>query len=322
MLQRRLTVLLCAVCIALVPAGLARAGGAIRGYVLLPSAGRVVFVNVDAERVVDSVSVPRGSGPVAASIDGSRVLVANTRLGLVTQIDGIHARWVRRFVGLGRPVALAIVAQPQVGLVRPRYAVAADARGWIYVLDLVTGRVASRIAVARPTAVTLENGRLWVVSGRGATLTQLDLSLPTHPRLLARAPVGVSPAALTPFETSGAAGVDVVSPHGALAQVDGYSLTSKIVGHLVGNFTQLLDGYGGVVWAAASDGRVLGVHASDGRAPYVMHVPRGSQLAIVGGWLAAAQAHTLRMFALGTHRRARTIQLPGAATAIAFAVLP
>jgi hypothetical protein len=289
--------------------------------VLLPSAGRVVFVSVDTRSVVDEVSIPRGSGPLAASIDGSRVLAANTRLGVVTQIDGIHARRVRRFVGLGRPVALAIVAQPQ-GLEPPRYAVVADARGWIEVLDLVAGRVASRVAVARPTAVALENRRLWVASARDATLTQVDLSLPTHPRLLGRAPVGASTVALTPFETSSATGVEVVSPQGALAQVDGYALTSKVIRHLGGRFTQLLEGYGGVVWAAATDGRVLGVGASDRRAPYVMRVPRASQLAIVFGWLAAAHARTLRMFPLGTHRRARTIQLPGTATAIAFAVLP
>ena len=288
----------------------------------MPSAGRIVFVDVDARRVVDAVYVPRGPGPVAASIDGSCVLVANTRLGVVTQIDGIHARWVRRFVGLGRPVALAIVAQPQVGLVRPRYAVVADARGWIDLLDLATGRVASRMRVARPTAVTLENGRLWVASARSATVTQFDLSIPTHPRLLGRARVAAPTAALTPFETSSAAGVDVISLQGALTQVDGYMLTSKTIRRLPGRFTQLLEGYDSVVWAAASDGRLLGVRTSGKRAPYVMHVPRASQLAIVGGWLAAASAHTLRMFALGTHRRARTIQLPGTTTAIAFAVLP
>ena len=115
-------------CLVLVPSGVARAGGAIRGYVLLPALGRVAFVNIDAARVVDSVAVARGSGPLAASIDGSRVLVANTRFGLVTQIDGIRTRRVRRFAHLGRPVALVLVPQPQVGLVRPRYAVVADAR--------------------------------------------------------------------------------------------------------------------------------------------------------------------------------------------------
>ena len=263
-----------------------------------------------------------GPGPLAASIDGSRVLVANTRLGLVTELDGIRARRVRTFTGLGRPVALALVPEPQVGLVRPRYAVAADARGWIDVLDLVAGRVVSRVAVPRPTALALENRRVWVASAGQTRLKQFDLNLPTRPRFLGQARVGVLTAALAPFETGSAAGVDVVSPEGALARVDGYSLTSNVVGRFTGRFTQLLGGYDGVVWAAASDGRVLGIRASSGRAPYVMHVPRASQLLIVGGWLAASHGHSLRMFALGTHRRPRTIPLPGTASTVAFAVLP
>jgi hypothetical protein len=53
-----------------------------------------------------------------------------------------------------------------------------------------------------------------------------------------------------------------------------------------------------------------------------MRVPRASRLEIVGGWLAAAHARSLRMFALGTHRPPRTIQLPATASTIAFAVLP
>jgi hypothetical protein len=319
--KRRFFLSLCCVCCLLMPSG-AQAGGAIRGYVLLPARGRVVFVDVDAARVVDSVAVPGGSGPLAASIDGSRVLVANTRLGLVTQVDGLGARRVRTFRGLGRPVALALVPEPQVGLVRPRYAVVADARGWIDVLDLVAGREVRRVAIARPTALAVENGRLWVASARANTLTQFDLGVPSQPRLVATIRTGVLTAALTPFATSSATGVDLVSRDGVLARIDGYSLTRTVVGHLAGRFTQLLGGYDGVVWAARSDGRVLGVRAGDGRLLHVMDVPRWSRLLIVGGWLAAAHAGTLSMFALATHRRPRTIPLHGLTTAIAFAVLP
>jgi hypothetical protein len=132
----------------------------------------------------------------------------------------------------------------------------------------------------------------------------------------------VATAALTPFATSSATGVDVLSPGGDLVRIDGYSLASTIVRRFAGRFTQVLAGYGGVVWAAATDGRVLGVRAGDGRAPYVMHIPPASRLLIVGGWLAALRRDSLRMFALGTHRHPRTITLPGAASAIAFAVLP
>jgi hypothetical protein len=248
--------------------------------------------------------------------------VANTSRGIVSQLDGIRARRVRTFTGLGRPVALALVPRRDVGLVRPRYAVVADARGWIDVLDLVQGQVVSRRAVARPIALVLESGRLWVASTGETALTLYDLTAPSRPRFVARARAGVLAVAVTPFATSSATGVDVVSARGELAQVDGYSLTNKVVRQLAGRFTQLLAGYDGVVWAGAADGRVIGVRAGDESAPYVMHVPRSSRLQIVGGWLAALHGESLSMFALGTHRRARTIHVPGPASALAFGILP
>src|SRR5439155_25046884 len=106
--------------------GSARVGGSIRGFVLLPAQGRLAVVDVDAGKVLLTVSVPRGPGPVAASIDASRVLVANTRLGTLTQIHGRSYRRVRRFTGLGRPTDRVLLPRVQVGLVRPRYAVVAD----------------------------------------------------------------------------------------------------------------------------------------------------------------------------------------------------
>jgi hypothetical protein len=95
-------------------AGSADGGGSIRGFVLLPAHGGLAVVDVDAGKVLRTVSVPRGAGPVAASIDGSRVLVANTRLGTVTQIDGRTSRRVRTFTGLGRPVDLVLLPRSQV----------------------------------------------------------------------------------------------------------------------------------------------------------------------------------------------------------------
>jgi hypothetical protein len=319
---RRLVLSLCLIGCMLASGGAARGGGSIRGYVLLPDRGRVVFVDVDAARVAGSVAVPRGSGPLAASIDGSRVLVANTRLGLVTEVDGIRARRVRTFTGLGQPVAVVLVPRPEAGLVRPRYAAVADARGWIDMLDLVAGRVVRRVAVAQPSALALENARLWVASAGATTLKQFNLDDPARPRLVGRARTGILAAALAPFETSSATGVDVVSPSGPLVRVDGYSLVSTVVRRLAGRFTQLLAGYDGVIWAAESGGRVRGIRAGDGIILHGMRVPRSSQLLIVGGWLAAVHDRTLRMFALGTHERPRAIALPGAATTVAFAVLP
>src|SRR6266576_1551481 len=105
-------------------------GGTLRAFVLLPGRGQLAVVDV-GRGVVATLAVPRGAGPVATSIDGSRVLVANTRLGVVTELDGISGRKVRTFSGLGRPVDLALLPRPEFGLVRARYALVADARGHI-----------------------------------------------------------------------------------------------------------------------------------------------------------------------------------------------
>jgi DNA-binding beta-propeller fold protein YncE len=265
-----------------------------------------------------TVSVPRGPGPVVTSIDASRVLVANTRLGTITQIDGRSYRRVRRFTGLGRPVDLLLLPRVQVGLVRPRYAVVANARGWVDILDLVLGRIVHRVPVPHPLAFAFSDPQLWVSSTGRTRLTQLDVSTPAKTHVVARPDAGVVPTALTP-DPSGIA-VDVSSRTGTLIRVEGVSLAHTIVGHVGGSVTQLLTGYQGVIWAAEADGRVLGITAKNGRILHVMHVPRRSRLGIVGGWLAAARGHSLRMSVLGTGGRAKAVSLPGDAGAFSFAV--
>lgn len=299
-------------------AGSAHGGGSILGFVLLPTQGRLAVVDVDAGKVLRTVSVPRGPGPVAASIDASRVLVANTRLGTVTQIDGRNYRHVRRFTGLWRPVDLVLLPRVQVGLVRPRYAVVADARGWVDILDLVLGRIVHRVAVPHPLEFAFGDPQLWVSSAGRTTLTQLDVSTPARTHVVARPNAGVVPAALAP-DPSGIA-VDASSRNGTLVRVEAVSLAHTVVRRLGGSVTQLLTGYQGIVWAAEPDGRVLGIKAKNGRILHVMHVPRRSRLGIVGGWLAAARGHSLRMSVLGTGGRAKAVSLPGDAGDFAFAV--
>jgi DNA-binding beta-propeller fold protein YncE len=303
---------------ALALTGSASGGGSIRGFILLPAQGRLAVVDVDAGNVVRTVSVPRGPGLVAASIDASRVLVANTRLGTITQIDGRNYRRVRRYTGLGRPVDLVLLPRTEVGLVRPRYAVVADARGWVDTLDLVRGRVVQRVAVPHPLTFAFGDPQLWVSSKGRTRLTQLDVSTPARAHVVARPDAGFFPTALAP-DPSGVA-VDVSSRTGALIRVEAVSLAHTVVGHVGGSVTQLLTGYGGIVWAAEADGRVLGVKAKNGRILQVMRVPRGSRLGIIGGWLAAAQGHGLHMLVLGTQRQRRVVSLPGDAGAFSFAV--
>jgi len=299
--------------------GAARAGGgSIRAFVLLPSEGRLAIVDVQSGHLARMVVVPRGAGPVAASVDGSRVLVANTRRGVVIEIDGRTGRRLHLFGGLGRPVDLALVPRAEFGLVRPRYAVVADANGWVDFLDLEHGRVVRRVSVSHPVALALSDPQLWVASAGSRVLTQLDVSDVTEARVVARPDAGVVAAALAP-DPSGLA-VDVVCRDGRLIRVQAVSLARRLVGHLNGMTSQLLTGYQGIVWAAQTNGRVLGMRAGTDRVVAVMHVPAASRVAIVGGWLAAAHDRSIRMLVLGSNRRGTTFSLPGTVGAFSFAV--
>jgi hypothetical protein len=239
----------------------------------------------------------------------------------VTEIDGIRGRRTHTFSGLGHPIDMLLIPQENVGLVRPRHALVADARGSIDTLDLATGKVVRRIAVFHPTAFATANGQLWVASAGRTTLTQLDVNDPARPRVVAHPQMGFQTAALA-IDPDLAVGVDGVSKAGSFVRLDGVSLARTKVSALEGPVSQLLSGYRGLVWAAASRGRVLGVRARDGRVVSVMRVPHPARLSIVGGWLAATHAHSLTLFALGTTIRPRTTLLPGIAGDAAFAVLP
>jgi len=148
-------------------------------------------------------------------------------------------------------------------------------------------------------------------------LTQLDLDSPRDAHVVARVNLGIVPAALAP--DPGGIAINVVSRRGELVRVEAVSLARSRLGELGGRVTQLLTGYQGLLWAAEADGRVLGVRADDGKVLRVMHVPAGSRLAIVFGWLAAARGRTLRMLALGTPGPGTAIPLPAVSGVFAFA---
>jgi DNA-binding beta-propeller fold protein YncE len=298
----------------------AHAGGSIRGYVLLPAQGRVALVNVDRAHVVGTISVPQGGGPIAASIDGTRVLVANTTRGLVTEIDGITGRHVRTISGLGRPVDIELVPGAR-GLVRPRYAVVADARGSVDVLDLRSGTLARRVEVASPISLAIGNGVLWVASAGRTRLSEFDLTDPPRMKLVARPHTDLQLVALA-IDSAIATGVDGITRDGRFVQIDGVSLALTRVTRLASHATQLLAGYNGEVWAASPDGHVSDIRAASGKALHGLRAQPGSRFTIVGGWLAATHGDTLRMFDLGGNGSAgSTTRLPGAAGSTTFAVL-
>jgi hypothetical protein len=300
--------------------GVAHAGGSLRAYVLLPAQGRVALVDVDRARVVGTISVPHGEGPIAASIDGTRELVANTERGLLTEVDGISRRHVHTIAGLGHPVAVELVPGAR-GLVRPRYAVVADSRGAVDVLDLRAGVVARRVEVAVPISLAIGNGMLWVASAGRTRLSEFDLTDPPRLKLVARPQTGLELIALA-IDSAIATGVDGITRDGQFVQVDGISLGLTGRTRPARRATQLLAGYHGDVWAASPDGRVSEIRAVTGHAMQSMRSRPGSRFTIVGGWLAATRGDSLRMFDLAGNGPARsTSRLPGAAGSTAFAVL-
>jgi len=202
-------------------------------------------------------------------------------------------------------------------MVRSRYALVADRRGSVDVLDLDAGIVVRRVAVAGASSLAVAAPYAWVASAGRRTLTQLGLDSPRDAHVVARVNVGIVPAALAP--DPGGIAIDVVSRGGELVRVEAVSLARSRPGDLGGRVTQLLTGYQGLLWAAKADGRVLGVRARDGKVLRVMHVPAGSRLAIVFGWLAAAHGRTLLMLPLGTPEPGTAIPLPAVSGAFAFA---
>ena len=126
---------------------------------------------------------------------------------------------------------------------------------------------------------------------------------PAHARVVAHADAALAPSALAP--NPGGIAVDVASEDGRMIRIDDVSLDRTTIGRIHGTINQLLIGNQGVVGRRAADGRVLAVRARDGRVLDVMHVPRRSRLAIVGGWLAVGHGHAVRLLILGGSRAAR-----------------
>jgi hypothetical protein len=301
---------------ALVLAGAAAAGGSIRAFVLLPAQGRLAIADAGGS-IIRMVTMPVGAGPVAAGIDGREVLVANTRRGLVTELDGLSGRRLHVFGRLGHPIALVMVPRPSVGLVQPRYAIAADAGGHLDVLDLRLGRTVRRIHVPRPVALALSEPYLWVASASRQRLTQLDVTDVRHMRVIARPDLQAPAVALAPDPVDG---VDAVSRHGTLVRLGGVATRSVVVARLGGMTTALLAGYQQTVWVERG-GRLLGVQLRTGRVTHSMALGGRSRLAIVGGWLAVGRGRSVGLVELGGTRRGPTVSLPAKAGAFAFAVV-
>jgi DNA-binding beta-propeller fold protein YncE len=312
------------VCLAAAPA--AFAGGTIRAFALLPASGRIAAVDIERHHIARLIAVPAGDGPIAASGDGSRVLVANTARGIVSEVSGLSGRHVRTFHGLGHPVALQMLPNSTTssGYVQPRYTVVADARGQIVVLDLKRGRIAARLPVAAPVALALDGDDLWVASSASTRLTLVLVADPARPRVIDHVDARIQAIALA-VDTAVAAGVDAVSRDGRFEQIDGVTLAQSSITRVGGPVTVAFAGYQGDVWVATGDGEVHGVDAASGHATGLMRLPRNGALtmALGGGEVLIARGDLLATYWLGQdHQPWRATVLPGRARGIAYAMLP
>jgi hypothetical protein len=194
----RVTLVAAAVAVLATGSGTARAGGTPVGFVSLPAGGALVVVELPGGGTVARVGVPGEPAAVAASMNGRRVLVVSPNAGAVTEIDGIHNRVLRVFHGFAHPTDVAFDYEPPVGIVTPRFAFVLErARATLAVLDLARGRIATRLAVgARPEQLAVDGTTLWIAHAADSTLTRVNVTSPTRPRLLVSLDTGRTVGAL------------------------------------------------------------------------------------------------------------------------------
>lgn len=163
------------------PAALARPrGGTPVALVTADLEARVVAVEVATRRVVRSISTlpdPR-SAESLHRLEGA--LVAHTREGAVTLLEGLRVR--RVLDGFSAPRYTAV--HP----LEPLAYVTDSDRGEVVVVDVGQGRIVRRVDVggpARHVSVSREGTLLWAALGsRASELAVVDLSRPRRPRLV------------------------------------------------------------------------------------------------------------------------------------------
>jgi hypothetical protein len=318
----------CLAALALATASAADAGGSIRAYVVLPQRGEVAFVDVDSGRVVRTAPVPVGAGPVAASVDGSSVLVANTARGIATQLGGIAGAPQHTYRGLGRPVAIALTsgcdtspwcARPA----RAQTAFVADAHGSVIAIDLRSRRIVGRLRVPHPIALIAgSQGDLWVASAGSRRVMEISIAQHGVMRVLERPRLGIAPVAIA-LDSGLGNGIDAVARDGRVEQLDGVSLEHRALGRVAAPASTLIAGYAGTVWAGGADGRLRALHAPDRAHEGSMAIPRDSRPTLAGGVVLAPHGTTLDALSLGAVKPFfSAARLPGAAGEVGFAVLP
>jgi hypothetical protein len=310
--------------LALTCPGSAGAGGSPIGFVSLPAQKSLAVIALPNGGRLARLPIPGKPAAVAASMNGRRVLVASPSVGAVTEIDGIHPRVLRVYHGFARPVAVAFDYEPPIGNVTPRYAFVLErADGTLTVLDLVRGRLASRLSVGTdPDRLAVDGTTLWVAHA-DRTLTRVDVTAPARPHLLETFDADASVAALVADPDSHAVFVasrrsGVVTRYldgGARARL---SYRRSVTGApLVG----LALAPPKLLIAAGRDGTLYVLHEQSGRHVSRLHLTAGIKAVdVYGGWLVARLPRRLALIAVPDGSMRTSVPLETSVGGFAWAV--
>jgi hypothetical protein len=164
-----------------------------RGLAQLDSGREVALVTADLESRLVAVDlrtgrvhkyVPTLSRPRSIEAVGSRAVVAHSEIGAISIVRSSTLKVTHVLRGFGEPRYTA--AHPD-----GRHAYVTDAkRGEVITLDVIAGRVLSRVAVgplARHLTIDPTGRTLWVALGSKAEqVAVVDVSHPSRPRLVRR----------------------------------------------------------------------------------------------------------------------------------------
>jgi DNA-binding beta-propeller fold protein YncE len=316
------TLVACAVVLTLAGATAAAGerGGSIRAFVTVAGGSRLAVVDVGSRTVVARIPLAEGSQSVAATIDGSRVLVVSPARGMVTQIDGIAATVSHVFGGFARPVGVAMALNGSNGFVRSRYAyVTEEERGVLDVLDLTRGRVIFRLGVGpRPTRLASSGAQLWVAHRRSRVLTVVDLSNTKRPSVADRIDAGGVVADLTAgdgiyvlYARSGVVG-KIETP------VSGRLLFRRRLDRRLGHIAT--DSVGRI-WVTEPAGARATIASRGARIVRRVAVPKGpSAVAPVAGWMGVVGNGILELIDVPAESSRVTIPVGAGTRGLAFAV--
>jgi len=140
----------------------------------------VLVINADKDQMIARIDIGGEAGNVRYDPQTSKVYVAVQSKNALAMIDPATNTFVKRYelVGADHPHGLIIAPGKAIGYV------ACDGNDRLLTIDLTTGKVLARNAIARdPDVLAVDPGaRRLYVAGEGGDLSSLDITDPASPR--------------------------------------------------------------------------------------------------------------------------------------------